>query len=107
MLAKHHWGKFLWEYIHTICIIDYPNLNINLQITKNTIELLKIIAESIPCDSCKTSFKNSLVSLKFSNINLSESMCLFKWSINEHNRINVKNNISIFSYNDAIKKYTK
>ena len=106
--SKYHWGKFLWEYIHTICIIDYSNPSVNLQISKNTIEFLKNISNSIPCESCKTEFKNALISLKFSEtIDLSKSMELFKWSVDEHNRINRKNNIKEFTYDDALKKYTK
>ena len=106
--SKYHWGKFLWEYIHTICIIDNINKSVNLQISKNTIQLLKHISESIPCESCKIEFKNALVALNFSEtIDLSQSMALFKWSVDEHNKINKKNGIKDFTYNEALKKYIK
>ena len=105
--SKYHWGKFLWEYIHTICIIDNINKSVNLQISKNTIELLKHISNSIPCESCKNEFKNALVSLNLSEtIDLSQSMELFKWSVDEHNKINRKNGIKDFPYTEALKKYS-
>lgn len=106
--SKYHWGKFLWEYIHTICIIDNVNKSVNLQMSKNTIVLLKHISESIPCESCKNEFKNAIVNLNLSEIiDLLQSMELFKWSVDEHNKINRKNGIKDFPYTEALKKYIK
>ena len=101
MKPKYHWGSLMWGYIHTICIInqDLP-INVIMQISKNTLLLLKTI--KLPCDSCQKEFDNELNILFYKiNESLWDNMSLFYWSVDFHNKINKKLNKSIITYEDA------
>ena len=84
--SNSHWGTHIWNYIHTISIIDFVDSQDNLYHSKLVYEILKIL--KFPCKTCQNEYDN-----EFNNIDinqLSSSMYLFKWSWNLHNNINIK-----------------
>lgn len=104
MKPKYNWGELMWAYIHTICIIDdFHKYNVVIQISKNIILLLKSI--KLPCNICQIEFTNELHILS-ENINDKVTKndinnLLFYWSVDFHNKINLKLNKDIISYDKA------
>jgi len=98
---KSHWGIHLWGFIHTITIIDYENNEIYVS---KTIENLKALTNAIPCHKCIALYKEYLE--KLDNIDKTESMVLFKWSVDLHNAVNKKHNKMEFTYEQAIAEWT-
>ena len=41
--SKLHWGVPLWNYIHTITIVDFIEDNVNIHVSNNIYEFLKTI----------------------------------------------------------------
>lgn len=103
MECKYHWGYFIWGYIHTICIIDnYYKEHVIKQLSNNIIILLKSI--KLPCDTCQIEFNNELNNLSDNKLlNNWNYMSLFNWSVDFHNKINIKLNKNIINYSDAKK----
>lgn len=97
MKPKHHWGTFMWSYIHTICIIENLPNNVIQQVSKNTINILKTI--QLPCNTCQIEFTNELNLLnetkKWNNTTL------FYWSVDFHNKINTKLNKNTYTHDYA------
>ena len=101
-----HWGTHLWGYIHTICIIDSDEPIIIQKQTDKVIHCLKELPNSIICSKCAEHFKEALTEFLESG-SIYVSMKLFRWSVDFHNDINKKLEKSIFSYEDAVIKWTK
>jgi len=100
--SKEHWGTHIWNYIHTISIIDFDSEETNLYHSKKIYDILKTLKFS--CQKCQIEFDNELNNI---DINLlCKSMYLFKWSYDLHNKINEKLNKPLLTYEDALKKYT-
>lgn len=93
-----HWGNSLWEFIHTICIIE-PKYHLNV------IENLKGITNVIPCKKCKMMYEHYLDLIN--ELDLTKELVLFNWSVDLHNRVNEKLNkpIGKMSYEDSLKLY--
>ena len=98
---KYHWGKSLWEFIHTITVIDFMDNDIYV---KQTIEYLKNIINILPCKKCKIIYQKYID--KLNDININENMVLFKWSFELHNEINVELNQKEITYKEAINTWT-
>ena len=117
---KPHWCEKLWGFIHLITINSHPKkvshdenvnndhikqvLDITIDINKTIINKLKLIKDIIPCNKCLETYTNQLKQLD--NINLSEQMALFKWSVDCHNEVNLKLNKPIISYDYALEIWT-
>jgi len=97
MKSKHHWGTFIWSYIHTICIIENLPNNVIEQVSKNIINLLKSI--KLPCDTCQLEFTSEL-NLLNENKEWNHTT-LFYWSVDFHNKINIKLNKNIYNHYSA------
>jgi hypothetical protein len=93
---KHHWGTFLWGFIHTITIVDSQN---NYQTNSHLLEKLKPIYHVIPCDKCQGKYQEYITKLNY--LDLRESMVLFYWSVDLHNAVNVKLGKPTWSYQQA------
>jgi len=91
--AKVHWGEYLWGFIHTI------TLNNDLK----SVELLKGVTGVIPCDACKEMYINNLTLLN--NLDLTEKLVLFHWSVDLHNKVNEKLNKPTITYGEAYDMY--
>lgn len=101
-LPNNHWGNHFWAFLHTITIIDCENNYIYNQHIKN---ILINLQHSIPCSSCKYTYVKYLK--KLDKINLSKPMCLFDWSVNLHNKVNIKLNKQKISYQTALDIWCK
>ena len=99
------WGKALWTFIHSICVIDKETPEENIKESKETIRILKNIKNIIPCIRCKREWKKSLITLN--ELNLNEPLVLFHWSWKIHNKINKKLNKPLITYEEALKIHTK
>lgn len=100
--ASQNWGNQLWNYIHSITIIDFDDCNVNKKFGLEIYECLKTL--KLPCKHCQKELDEEINNIDIDK--LTESMYLFKWSYNFHNKINAKLNKSILIYEDAIKIHT-
>lgn len=99
---KGNWGIHLWGFIHTISIIDFQS-DQNLIHNSRAKECLKNITNTIPCDKCKNLYTEYL--LKLDELDMSQSMVLFNWSIDLHNAVNKKHNKPEWTYEMAQKQW--
>lgn len=98
---NYHWGHFLWAFIHTICIVDHMS---ELQTIKLKLENLVNI---IPCEKCKLDYSNEINSYEFKMLDLtSDSLILFKWSVEFHNKVNTKLGKELIQLEEAIQIWT-
>lgn len=104
---KYHWGIHLWGFIHTISIIDYEN---NEPYVIKIIENLKALSGAIPCHKCIALYEEHLKKLDGTDgtdgIAKTESMVLFKWSVDLHNAVNRKHQKPEWTYEQAITEWT-
>ena len=107
LISKDHWGTFVWSFLHTISIFcDEKIPEVEFHKIKN---LLKNIKDIIPCKTCKDEYSKyvpSLKLIKYSTLQ-KDRMILFKWGFIVHNRVNQKLKKRIYTYEEALKKWTK
>lgn len=96
--SKSQWGTHIWNYIHSITIIDYDYYN-NIKTSNEAYELLKQI--KLPCSICQKELDLQLVH-NIDKTQFGNSMYLFKWSWAFHNHINKKLHKPIISYEKAL-----
>jgi hypothetical protein len=100
--CKYNWGTHIWNYIHTITIIDFVSEEDNLYHSNIAYNIL--INLKFSCKKCQKEYEEELQKI---DINLlSQSMYLFKWSWNLHNKINNKLNKKNITYEEALDIYT-
>jgi len=97
---KEHWGKYLWGFLHTISICDFDSPETNFRIQEPIKNNIKMLAGSIPCNSCKDHFIDKLSSIDI--LDLNKSNVLFYWTVDLHNEINKKIGKQETSYLEAI-----
>lgn len=94
---KYHWGTHLWGFIHTITIIDFEN---NKEQNEKARDILLSLEDCFPCYKCKSHYKDFLVKLE--QLDMTQSLVLFYWSVDLHNLINKKYCKSEWSYDQAL-----
>lgn len=99
------WGKSLWDFIHTICVVDFEYPEDNIRIGRLAVKCLTNITEIIPCNTCSDEWKQSLEEIN--SFDLSKSMILFDWSWRVHNNINQRLQKPLITYDDALNNYVK
>jgi hypothetical protein len=100
--SKYHWGTHIWNYIHSITIIDFVSEQDNLYHSKIAYDYLLNL--KFICKKCQKEYEDELLNI---DINcLSKSMYLFEWSWNLHNKINNKLNKKNITYEEALDIYT-
>jgi hypothetical protein len=97
---KYTWGSIIWNYIHSISIIDYVDNEIHVNEVKKYLESVDNI---LPCKHCRDTFKIWVD--KLDNIDINERMVLFKWSVDLHNEVNKKLNKKIWTYEEAVERW--
>lgn len=100
--SKYNWGTHLWNYIHTITIIDFVSEQDNLYHSNIAYNVLKNL--QFTCEKCQKEYDKELKNIDIKL--LSKSMYLFEWSWNLHNKINLKLNKNIISYKEALNIHT-
>jgi hypothetical protein len=118
---KQDWGTPLWSFIHTITINSHPKrisndeernkehtkdaLEVTINYNKYVIQKLNALKELIICPTCLSTYIIHLGYLE--DIDVSEEMVLFKWSVELHNEVNKKLNKPIFTYKNALEMWTR
>jgi hypothetical protein len=98
---KHTWGEHLWSFIHTITIIDFEESKSH---NERILACLREVGGVIPCSTCRKHYENE-INKNFENLN--EPMCLFRWSVDFHNTVNTKLGKPLFTYEQALEKWTR
>jgi len=94
---KYTWGPVIWNFIHTISIIDFLENEMYVNEVK---KYLQSVFNILPCKHCCETYKIWIDKLE--TIDINERMVLFKWSVDLHNEVNVKINKQTWSYEQAI-----
>jgi hypothetical protein len=100
---KYEWGPFVWGLIHTVTIIDFENGRHALE---NAINILKRIPSVIPCYKCATHYQLYVIPELIIDKWL-EPMSLFRFMVEYHNIVNTKFGKPLFTYEDALLKWSK
>ena len=99
---KYPWGPPLWEFIHTISIIDFEN---SKPYNNSVHDYLMNLENSIPCYKCKALYQEFLSKLSY--LDLSKPMVIFYWSVDLHNAVNKKLNKPEWTYEQALEKWCR
>ena len=100
--TKNDWGRSLWEFLHTITIVDYQN---NEMFNKNVLKNLMVVADIIPCRHCAEHYNKFLERLD--SVDLTKSMVLFYWTVDLHNDVNKRLGKNTWTYEQAINNWCK
>lgn len=93
----------IWQYLHTICIIDNgTNTDLNVQQKDQIFDQLLNFSLVLPKQYQEIYNKNLYM---LYSVDYTKSMALFNWSVDLHNLINQELNKSQISYEDAITMY--
>lgn len=99
--SRHHWGPFLWGFIHTISIVDHSD---TYNKTRQMINHLHAIQHLFPCSLCKGKYIEHLERL--GNLDKNKPMALFYWSVDLHNDVNSKLGKQQWTYEEAKNKWS-
>ena len=94
---KNSWGPVIWNFIHTISIIDFLDNEMYVNEVK---KYLQSVFNILPCRHCCETYKIWID--KLDTIDINERMVLFKWSVDLHNEVNQKLNKETWSYEQAV-----
>ena len=94
---KNSWGPVIWNFIHTISIIDFVDNEMYVNEIK---KYLQSVFNILPCKHCCDTYKIWID--KLDTIDINERMVLFKWSVDLHNEVNQKLNKETWSYEQAV-----
>jgi hypothetical protein len=97
---KYTWGPVIWNFIHTISIIDFLDNEMYVNQIK---KYLQSILNILPCKHCCNTYKIWID--KLDTIDTNERMVLFKWSVDLHNEVNIKLNKQTWSYEQAVERW--
>ena len=98
------WGPHGWQFLHSITLA-YPD-NPTLEDKNNHAQFFNGIQNILPCQSCRDHYSLSLQELPVEQ-HLENKESLFRWLVDIHNRVNVKNNKREYSYDEVTKLYEK
>lgn len=98
------WGPHGWQFLHSITLA-YPD-NPTLEDKNNHAQFFNGIQNILPCQSCRDHYALSLQELPVEQ-HLENKESLFRWLVDIHNRVNVKNNKREYSYDEVTKLYEK
>ena len=85
-LPRDVWGRHLWGYIHTICIVDGDECIVEQQ--KEIKAILENLTGMIPCHICCKHYEALLSKYPLNFVDLSRPLALFEWSVQIHNDFN-------------------
>ena len=98
------WGPHGWQFLHSITLA-YPD-NPTLEDKNNHAQFFNGIQNILPCQRCRDHYTLSLQELPVEQ-HLENKESLFRWLVDIHNRVNVKNNKREYSYDEVTKLYEK
>jgi hypothetical protein len=97
---KNSWGPVIWNFIHTISIIDFLENEMYVNQVK---KYLQSVFNILPCEHCCETYKIWID--KLDTIDINERMVLFKWSVDLHNEVNQKLNKQTWTYEQAVEHW--
>jgi hypothetical protein len=97
---KYTWGPVIWNFIHTISIIDFLENEMYVNEVK---KYLQSVFNILPCKHCCETYKIWIN--KLDTIDMNERMVLFKWSVDLHNEVNEKLNKQTWTYEQAVEHW--
>ena len=95
------WGPSAWKFLHTITF-NYPD-NPTLSQKRNVEELFLSLMYLLPCDECSEHYKQE-ISENFPDSRSKHA--LSSWLVNLHNKVNVRLNKPVMTYEAAKQLYT-
>tara|TARA_B100001123_G_scaffold165826_1_gene191011 strand:+ start:2442 stop:2888 length:447 start_codon:yes stop_codon:yes gene_type:complete len=98
------WGPHAWKFLHSITL-SYPD-NPTLEDKNNHAQFFNNIKNILPCQKCRDHYTQNLQELPVEQ-HLENKESLFRWLVDIHNRVNVKNNKREYSYNEVTELYEK
>ena len=98
------WGRDMWKSLHRITLI-YP-FNPSEIIKKNAYNFFTSLIYLLPCEKCRSNYKNHLLKYPLTDKILSTKTSLVYWLIDIHNEINRLLGKKILSHQEALIKIT-
>jgi hypothetical protein len=98
MISPEIFGTDLWNSIHLICLGAPDNFQ-NISCKNDYLTFFKTLGAVIPCYECKKHYLNDITEYP---PRLETNETLFKWSVDLHNRVNVRLNKKELSYEEAL-----
>ena len=98
------WGSNAWIFLLSIQF-TYPH-NPDFKIKKDFFNFFDNLKNIIPCEICKTHYKNHLHTHPIMD-SLNSKEDLIKWLIKIHNEINIMNGKRIWTYEEVVEHYDK
>jgi hypothetical protein len=93
------WGKYLWTSIHIIALgfPDEPSAKDKADFKEFYMSFWKVI----PCQKCADNYRRHLTELSSIDNALTDSITLFKWTVDLHNIVNKELGKRNVSYKEA------
>lgn len=99
------WGPHAWIFLESICLAYPKNPTEEDRInTKNFFIALQYV---LPCYGCRINYAKHMSSRPLTDKDLSSKESLMRWIINLHNDVNEMKGKPKFTYEQAVKKYSK
>ena len=96
-LNPEFWGPYFWKTIHLL-IIGLPD-KLNEDHRQAITDFFNSLIYLLPCKKCRYHY-----SIYFEQypVDISSKQALWKWSVDLHNSVNVRNNKKTFKHDEAI-----
>ena len=98
------WGPHAWQFLHSITL-SYPD-NPTIEDKNNYAQFFNSIQNILPCQNCKDHYTQNLQEFPVEQ-HLDNKESLFRWLVDIHNLVNVKNNKREYSYDEVTELYEK
>ena len=102
-LPRDVWGRHLWGFIHTICIVDGDECI--LERNKEIKAILENLTGMLPCHICCRHYESLLAKYPLSDVDLSKPMSLFEWSVKIHNEFNTGSDRPEYTVDQALNQW--
>ena len=96
------WGPPAWTFLHSVTL-NYPD-NPSSEHKTSYKKFFESLGDVLPCPTCKKHYKENIIKHP---IRLDSKDDLTKWLVDLHNKVNEKNDKTIFSYKEFNEKYEK
>lgn len=97
------WGPSLWNFLH-LSSMYYPETPSYI-VRENTVNFINSIPYTLPCMECRIHASNYIQQFDLSKVAMSRDN-LFLFYFNFHNAVNARKNKPIFTFEQALKKYS-
>ena len=101
---RGHWGPPLWDFLHTLTVIDFEDGAANERFGASRVENLRALRGAIPCERCVAIYDEHLALLN--TVALVEPMALFRWGWALHNAVNRKMRKPELTLEEALARWT-